>query len=232
MRTEHVTVLRSFLLASMLATGACAPPGATLPTEGTLRAREGSTTASGAFAVLDPGIAQAPGFAGGGRVSHQAQRNVAVAGEAAVGGSVGNGMSNGGVLGAGGRVSVRVSPDSDHVAVTGGLSGGWLNERLGFVGADVGARIGWNYQRVVELFAGQSVGVSGVLGVDPAASRFVSPVFVSFVTDAGVVVHPTERVSVGAAVSMNVLVNGGGGVVANRPFFVPGLFAGYTFGGR
>ncbi len=217
--------------ACVLLASACVPPGATLATEGTMRAPQGSTSGSAALAYI--GEFTGPvGLAGGARVSHQVVRNVAIAGEAAFGGQVLSGLGASSLVGGGARVSTRVSPDTDHFAVTGGIGGGYGATNAGFVTFDVGVRVGWNYQRRVELFAGQSFGMGVRVPTPSAGSNPSSPGDFNSVTEIGVLVRPTERFSLGASLSMTALLGVHGRSLTERPLFIPGISAGYTFGGR
>jgi hypothetical protein len=125
---------------------------------------------------------------------------------------------------------VRVSPDSDHFAFVGGLGGGaFSGGGAGFLTFDAGVRVGWNYRRMVELFASQTFSASVM--IDRASSNTGATTFRS-ITEIGLVGRPTERLGLGASLSMFGGIHSNGRWEGDRPYFVPGIFGSYTFGGR
>lgn len=214
---------------------ACAaPPGVTLPFDGTYRSAVGTHSVGGAVAYTGDYF-DLPGAVADVRYGHQVATNVAVTVDA-LGGAVsssGNqptGSSSRLVVGgvAGGRVGVRVNPLTDYVAFTAGFGGGGVfaerSDAVPYLTGDFGVRGSIRASGVLELILGQSLSFTGVF------PRNFNNGWVAFSsTELGLNVMATRAVTVGAFVSMFYGFGQNGG--DSRPRFVPSLALNYRFGG-
>lgn len=215
---------------------ACAaPPGVTLPFDGTYRSAVGTHSVGGAAAYTGDYF-DLPGAVADVRYGHQVARDVAVTVDA-LGGAVSSRANQpsaapmpsvatvGGV--AGGRIGARINPLTDYVAFTAGFGGGGVfaerSDAMPYLTGDVGVRGSIRASGLLEVILGQSLSFTGVFprSIDAGWVGFSS-------TELGVNVLAAQPVTVGAFVSMFYGFGQNGG--DSRPRFVPSLAVNYRFG--
>jgi hypothetical protein len=250
MRTSSsLTPVAAFVASASVFLTHCAPPPFALAMEGTHRDAVGSISAGGyasyagdltsaTFSSTDTSaprrVGVSPSGLFGGRVSRQFARNVAAGAELA-GGVQGTGNSALGVVG--GRVHVRVHPDSDHLAFVAGLGGGSTiapgltpagsssphYDASGFGSLDLGARVGTRIADRVDVYASQTIAIALVW----FQMQMRQPWMFYSVTEIGAIVKATPQLGIGAHLSMAFQANDNGAL--DRPCFIPSLSARYTF---
>jgi hypothetical protein len=144
-----------------------------------------------------------------------------------------------------GRAHLQYNPrGTEHLAFTLGLGGGGLTDGLGYLTADVGARVSGRFIRgLVEPFVGGVVALSGTVVLpqpttttsDTGELTFSSSTNPSHrqtlfaAVDAGLVLHAADRVDI--AVDLLLVFGETFGVESRDVLAVPTVGARYRFGG-
>jgi hypothetical protein len=136
---------------------------------------------------------------------------------------------------AAGRAHLQVNPGaSEHVALTFGLGAGASDNRLAYGTVDAGARVSRRWANgVFEPYVGGVLALS-VPAATPAAAvrdpendrRMLATMY--FGVDAGVALHPTERLDV----ALDLLFLGGYSAANTAVIMTPSLGVRYAFGGE
>jgi hypothetical protein len=197
-----------------------------LPLEGTRRAAVGSTSVGGA-AVYVGDFLRTPGAGAFVRVSQQLSETISL------GGDVGFGVANASAAGtsttyvaATGRFHGSWTPNSDNIAVHGGVSVAGGNGG-GSLALDIGARFGVSPHERVDLWAGQSIGYTLAFFSFMSELRTTSAFTAATSIGAGFRVTPTVSVGPGLTMALWADSNGGHPNEAGggfRPGFVPSIF--------
>ncbi|MFO0603737.1 MAG: hypothetical protein U0324_11215 [Polyangiales bacterium] len=224
-------------LASLAPLAGCAtvtPPPPVMALEGASRGAAGGTSVT-AFGGANAGVFLESALGGGARVAHRVSDEVSLGVEGVAGAVI---DSNGDPASPrrlfAGRAHVQLNPGaSEHLALTLGFGGGGANNDLGYVTADVGARVSTRVARgVLEPYAGAvlagSVPVSApaeaVQRVEGGDHRYAATAYAGL--DLGLVVRATERLDV----AFDVLLLGGVSASNNALMATPTLGLRYNFG--